>query len=237
MSASASIEGGAPRSLSDMPEFSTLPLAEQARQLANPEGRLGLEVAEWLNANNRDGNARTLAMLGVRAGDRVLEVGFGNGRAAPDVVSLAADVRYEGIDISPTMVEEAKRFNAALIGAGLASFHLACAERMPFADDEFDRVFSTGVIHFWQDALTPLQEVRRVMRPGGLAVLGALDVRCSPPFARREFGFFLRSADEWAELCRRAGFDAVDARTIEFDQVAPDGAPARRYAIRLTVRR
>jgi hypothetical protein len=34
--------------------FSALSPAEQARQLANPEGRVGHEVAEWLNGNNRD---------------------------------------------------------------------------------------------------------------------------------------------------------------------------------------
>lgn len=217
--------------------FGSLPPAEQARQLANPEGRVGIEVAEWLNGNNREGNARTLAMLGVQAGDRVLEIGFGNGRAAPDVIAQAADVRYEGIDISPTMVDEARRFNAALVAAGRAGFHLASAERMPFDDAAFDRAFSTGVIHFWQDALAPLRELYRVLRPGGRAVLGALDARAAPAFARPEFGFHLRSAAEWAELCRQAGFGTVDARTIESEQLGPDGAPAKRYAIRVTARR
>ncbi|MCL4799843.1 MAG: methyltransferase domain-containing protein [Burkholderiales bacterium] len=220
-----------------MTVFGSLPPAEQARQLANPEGRVGLEVAEWLNGNNRDGNARTLAMLGVQAGDRVLEIGFGNGRAAPDIVAQAEDVRYAGIDISPTMVAEAARFNAALLAAGRASFHLAAAERMPFEDAAFDRVFSTGVIHFWREALVPLGEIRRVLRPGGLAVLGALDARCPPPFARPELGFFLRSADEWAELCREAGFGTVHARTIESEQLTPDGTPAKRYAVRVTAQR
>jgi ubiquinone/menaquinone biosynthesis C-methylase UbiE len=217
--------------------FSSLPPAEQARQLAYPEGRVGIEIAEWLNGNNRAGNARALVLLGVQAGHRVLEIGFGNGRAAPDVLDQAADVHYVGIDISPTMVEEATRFNAPLVAAGRASFHHACAEHMPFADAGFDRVFSTGVIHFWADALAPLREVHRVMCPDGLAVLGALDSRSPPPFARPEFGFHLRSADEWIELCRRAGFGAVVAENIESEQLAPDGTPTKRYTVRLTARR
>jgi ubiquinone/menaquinone biosynthesis C-methylase UbiE len=217
--------------------FSSLQPAEQARQLANPEGEVGLEVAEWLNGNNRAGNARTLAMLDVRAGDRVLEIGFGNGRTAPDVVGQAAGVRYVGIDISPTMVAEAVRFNAALVAAGRASFHLVSADRMPFDDASFDRIYSTGVIHFWKDALAPLREARRVMRPGGLAVLGALDSRCPPPFARPEFGFFLRRADEWVECCREAGFSDVAVQTAESEQLQPDGTPTKRYTIRLTARR
>jgi cyclopropane fatty-acyl-phospholipid synthase-like methyltransferase len=70
------------------------------------------------------------ASLGVEAGHRVLEIGFGNGRAAPQVIAQAVDVRYSGIDISPTMVAEASAFNAVLVAAGKASFHLGLAERM-----------------------------------------------------------------------------------------------------------
>jgi ubiquinone/menaquinone biosynthesis C-methylase UbiE len=217
--------------------FGSLPPAEQARQLANPEGQAGIDVAEWLNGNNRAGNARALALLGVQAGHHVLEIGFGNGRAAPDVIGRAADVRYVGIDISPTMVDEANRFNAAFVAGGRARFHLAAAERMPFDDASFDRVFSTGVIHFWKDALGALREVHRVMRPGGLAVMGALDSRGAPPFARTEFGFYLRSAAEWVDLCREAGFGPVEAENIESEQLTPNGTPTKRYTIRLTARR
>jgi ubiquinone/menaquinone biosynthesis C-methylase UbiE len=217
--------------------FSSLQPAEQARQLANPEGQVGIEVAEWLNGNNREGNGRALALLGVQAGHHVLEIGFGNGRAAPDVIGQAADVQYTGIDISPTMVDEANRFNAALVAADRASFHLASAERMPFDDASFDRVFSTGVIHFWKDALVPLREVHRVMRPGSLAVMGALDSRSPPQFARSEFGFHLRSAAEWVELFRQAGFGTVDAQNTESEQLTPDGTSNRRYTIRLMARR
>jgi ubiquinone/menaquinone biosynthesis C-methylase UbiE len=217
--------------------FSSLSPSEQARQLANPEGRVGVEVAEWLNGNNREGNARVLDLLGVQEGHRVLEIGFGNGRAAAEVVGRAADVRYAGVDISPTMVDEANRFNAALVAAGRASFRLASADRMPFEDANFHRVFAIGVMHFWKDAITPLREIRRVMRPGGLAVMGALDAQSPPPFARPEFGFHLRSAAEWIELWRQAGFAAVDARSMESEQLTEDGRPIKRHAIRLTAQR
>ena len=95
--------------------FETLTPAEQARQLANPEGAVGLAVADWLNEINKQKIARSVASLGVEAGNRVLEIGFGNGRAAPEVIAQAADVQYSGIDISPTMVAEASAFNAALV--------------------------------------------------------------------------------------------------------------------------
>src|SRR5215471_15919856 len=117
--------------------FSFLSLAEQARQLRNPEGDTGLAVAAWLNETNRRGNARAVELLHLEPGHHVLEIGFGNGRAAADVVAQTAGVRYAGIDISPTMVDEATRFNAALVAAGRASFHLGSAESLPFADSTF----------------------------------------------------------------------------------------------------
>ena len=57
--------------------FSSLDLAEQARQLSNPEGSAGLAVAEWLNGNNRESVARALSLLELTTGCTVLEIGFG----------------------------------------------------------------------------------------------------------------------------------------------------------------
>ena len=70
-----------------------------------------------------------------------------------------------------------------------------------------------------------------------LAVMGALDSRSPPQFARPEFGFYLRSAAEWGALYRQAGFSGVDAQNLESEQITPDGAPTKRYTIRVTARR
>ena len=98
-----------------MAVFQSLPLNEQARQLRNPEGDVGIAVAEWLNQTNRQANHEAVELLHLGPRDYVLEIGFGNGRAVPDIVAQAAGVRYASIDISPTMVDEATRFNAALV--------------------------------------------------------------------------------------------------------------------------
>jgi ubiquinone/menaquinone biosynthesis C-methylase UbiE len=215
--------------------FQTLTPAERARQLANPEGDVGRAVADWLNETNKAGNTKIVALLGLAAGHHVLEIGFGNGRTAPDVVGQAADIRYVGIDISPTMVAEASRFNAALVAAGRASFHLGSAEHMPFDNRAFDRVFSTGVIHFWAEPGASLAEVQRVMRPGGLMVMGCMAPKDPPDFARLEYGFYLRDAAEWDALCRGAGFVAVNIETLQFELITPNG-PTILHTVRVTAR-
>jgi hypothetical protein len=55
-----------------------------------------------------------------------------------------------------TPVEEATRFNAELVAAGRVSSHLGSAARMRFANASFDRVFSTGIVHFWADPVGQL---------------------------------------------------------------------------------
>ena len=113
--------------------FETLTPAEQARHLANPMGTIGIAVADWLYENNKQGNARIVASLGVEAGCRVLEIGFGNGRAVPQVIAQAADVQYSGIDISPTMVAESFRLQRrsgcgrqGQLSVGIGGAHAVC---------------------------------------------------------------------------------------------------------------
>ena len=219
-----------------MTEFSSLPPSEQARQLANPDGQLGLEVAEWLNTNNRAANAAVIDQLEIQPSCRVLEIGFGNGRSVPDVLGRSTDVRYTGIDISATMLDEAMRFNAERVAAGHATFHLASAEKMPFADASFDRVFAIGVIHFWPDPVPSLVKVRRVIRPDSLAVMQAIDARTTQQYARPEFGFHTRSVDDWTALFREAGFGSVDAQLTEVEGITPDGTTNKRYAICIAAR-
>jgi ubiquinone/menaquinone biosynthesis C-methylase UbiE len=210
--------------------------AERARELANPEGAVGVAVADWLNENNKQANAKVVESLNVEAGHHVLEIGFGNGRSVPIVMAQAPDVRYAGIDISPTMVAEASHFNADLVAAGKASFHLTAADAMPFGNDSFDRAFSIGVIHFWAEPLASLSEMRRVLRSGGVMFMGCLAPKDAPDFAQREFGFHLRDASEWDALCRIAGFAVVDVQTVESEQITPTGMPVKRYSIRMRAR-
>ena len=214
----------------------TLTPAERARQFANPEGAVGLAVAEWLNENNKEGNAKVVASLNVETGHHVLEIGFGNGRVVPAIIAKAVDVQYAGIDISPTMVKEASDFNAALVAADRASFHLSSAERMPFADAAFDLIFSIGVIHFWIDPAASLAEVHRVLRPCGSMLMACLAAREVPDHARPEYGFHVRGADTWDTLFRSAGFVGVKVEIVEFEGFMPSGAPAKRYTTHVTAR-
>lgn len=99
-------------------------------------------------------------------GRDVLEIGVGMG--ADHVEWARSGPRsLTGVDLTPRAVEHA-RARLALNGAE-SRLEVADAERLPFADASFDLVYSWGVLHHSPDTPRAVDEVWRVLRPGGTA--------------------------------------------------------------------
>ena len=98
-------------------------------------------------------------------GSRLLEIGCGMGT---DLLQFArGGARCIGVDLTPRSVE-ITRHRFALYGVD-GAFMLADGERLPFASDSFDVVYSNGVLHHTPDTAGAIREVHRVLRPGGTA--------------------------------------------------------------------
>ncbi|MGY4534807.1 ubiquinone/menaquinone biosynthesis C-methylase UbiE [Pseudomonas sp. TE3786] len=97
---------------------------------------------------------------------RVLDLGCGAGHVSFHVAPLVAEV--VAYDLSQQMLDVV---SAAAVDRGLANVRTqqGAAERLPFADGEFDFVFSRYSAHHWSDVGQALREVRRVLKPGGVA--------------------------------------------------------------------
>jgi SAM-dependent methyltransferase len=111
--------------------------------------------------------ATDLAELAPRA--RVLEVGSGPGRLAARLAELAPDVEITGVDIAPEMVEKANSLAANSGVAGRVEFRVGDVASLPFPDASFDVVVSTFSLHHWPNPAKGLEEIYRVLRPGGVA--------------------------------------------------------------------
>jgi SAM-dependent methyltransferase len=100
-------------------------------------------------------------------GLKVLEIGCGLGTDGAQFAKAGAD--YTGIDLTEASIELArKRFELS----GLkGEFRVADAERLGFADETFDVVYSHGVLHHTPDTAGAVREVHRVLKPGGRAVV------------------------------------------------------------------
>lgn len=128
--------------------------------------------------------ARFADFAGAR-GKRLLEIGVGLGTDFVRFARAGADAT--GVDLTERAVELVRR---RLELEGLSGEVLvADAERLPFADESFDRVYSWGVLHHTPDTARAVGEAIRVLRPGGTL--------CVMLYARRSwvaFGFWVRHA-------------------------------------------
>jgi SAM-dependent methyltransferase len=98
-------------------------------------------------------------------GKRLLEVGCGMGT---DLLQFArGGAAVTGIDLTPRSIEISRQHLRLYDQRG--DFANADCERLPFADQSFDVVYSNGVIHHTPDTVAAVQEIHRVLRPGGTA--------------------------------------------------------------------
>lgn len=101
-----------------------------------------------------------------RGDARVLDLGCGAGHVSFQVAPLVGDV--VAYDLSAQMLAVVDKAAAERGLNNLRTVHGA-AESLPFADGEFDFVFSRYSAHHWSDLAVALRDVRRVLKPGGVA--------------------------------------------------------------------
>jgi trans-aconitate methyltransferase len=99
-------------------------------------------VLEWLNP---------------QASEHILDLGCGDGQLTQRIVAAGANV--VGVDASPQMVAAARL-------RGIAADE-GNAEALPYAKSTFDAVFSNAALHWVRDHDAMMQQVRRVLKPGG----------------------------------------------------------------------
>ena len=140
-------------------------------QFAHPEGWVGRLVGMILALKNRERNAWAISLLDIQANDHVLEIGFGPGQAIQEVAKRTPHGFVAGIDSSDVMVEQAGKRNAAAIRSGHVFLQKGTESPLPFDQDKFNKAFAVNSIQFWSKPIEGLQEVRRVLKPGGRVVI------------------------------------------------------------------
>jgi SAM-dependent methyltransferase len=136
-----------------------------------------------------------------------LDLGTGTGKGARLVAERFPDCQVVGVDLSPRMVEEARRLLPESL-AGRVRFDVADAAALPFPDGAFDLVLLLNMIPFFD-------ELARVTAPGGTIVVASFAGSETPIYTPpatlcerlepRGFGRFekLRAGDGDAFLARR----------------------------------
>lgn len=169
-----------------------------------------------------------LDLLQARAGERILDLGCGDGVLTEKLVALGAQV--VGIDSSPDMIAAARRrgLDARLMDARSLAF-----------EDEFDAVFSNAALHWIKDAPdAPVAGAFRALKAGGRFVgemgghgcVGAITVallatlqRRGIPDAASWIPCYFPTVDEYETRLRRSGFVPQSVHLVPRPTPLPTG--------------
>ncbi|HEX6744002.1 MAG TPA: methyltransferase domain-containing protein [Solirubrobacteraceae bacterium] len=136
-----------------------------AQELGYPE--LELERVPDATVESFAGVANHWALGRIEPGAVVLDLGCGAGTDLLIAAQMTGPTgRVIGVDMTPAMLDRA-RASADAMGLGNVDLHEALIEAMPLPDASVDAVISNGVIDLVPDKDAVLDEVDRVLRPGG----------------------------------------------------------------------
>ncbi|AQL42871.1 SAM-dependent methyltransferase [Halorientalis sp. IM1011] len=160
---------------------------------------------------NEEMRTAAIDLLDIERDDRVLDIGCGTGFGTEGLLE-EVDTVY-GLDQSPHQLEKAyEKFGKR---DGPVNFHLGDAERLPFKDDAFDVVWSSGSIEYWPNPVEALEECRRVAKPGGQVLIVGPNYPNSSVFQKLADAIMLfydeREADR---MFREAGFTDFEHHTM-----------------------
>jgi len=173
------------------------------------EGRdRGMEDRHWHTAKH------ALARMPVETGDTVVDLGCGSGYALRALRETAEIARGYGLDGAPEMARNAADYTED----DAVGFLVGDFGDLPFADASVDHVFSMEAFYYAPDPIHTLEEIRRVLRPGGTfycAVNYYEENEASHAWQENIAIEMTRwNRQEYREAFREAGFHVAEQDTI-----------------------
>ncbi len=160
---------------------------------------------------NEEMRDEAIGMLDLSPDDRVLDVGCGTGFATEGLLEETEHVH--GLDQSAHQLDRATRKFGR---RGPVRFYRGDAERLPFRDDSFDVVWSSGSIEYWPNPVDAIEECRRVARPGGQVLIVGPDYPNRTVFQKLADAIMLfYDEDEADRMFREAGFEEFEHRILQ----------------------
>jgi SAM-dependent methyltransferase len=101
----------------------------------------------------------------------ILDVGCGGGRTIQKLASLAQAGVVCGVDYADGSVAASRDKNAQLIEAGRVEIKQASVSRLPYPEANFDLVTAVETQYYWHDLVKDMQEILRVLKPGGTLII------------------------------------------------------------------
>jgi len=98
---------------------------------------------------------------------RAVDIGCGPGYLVLELARRAPNLTITGVDLSDEMLITARQTSEQRRLSEQVTFCYGNASKLPFADQSVDLIVSSLSLHHWSDPTSVLNEIRRVVRPGG----------------------------------------------------------------------
>jgi len=177
-----------------------------AKQLSCPEGEQGIKTGAMMHASNIGMTSCAIDALDLQNQETVLELGHGNGAHIDQLLSKAQNLQYFGADISATIIAEAEKINQDSITKGKVHFQLTDGITLPFENNRFDKIFTVNTIYFWTNPSQYLNEIKRVLKPGGTLSICFADKTFMQNLPFTPYGFTLYDVKTVTDLIEKVGF-------------------------------
>lgn len=138
--------------------------------MRKPEGKLGNIQLKSMNKEHTPVSLWGLKHLNISPDDIVLDIGCGGGMNINRMAQTAKKVY--GVDYSIESVKLSKEVNDDLIKEGRVEVYEGNVMDLPFEEDTFDIVTAFETVYFWPDIEKSFGEVKRVLKPGGMFLIG-----------------------------------------------------------------
>jgi len=184
------------------------------KQLSNPDGEIGIEIGKKMNESNIQMTIDSIKSLKLIKSDVLLEIGHGNCGHLEKIYKEANDIKYFGLEISETMKYEAEKINKKLIQNNQVSFRLYEGFKIPFSDNYFDKIFTVNTIYFWENPLSFITEIYRVLKTNGILILSFAqkDFMKKLPFVKDKFSLY--DNNDLELLIKKTGFKIVEIENM-----------------------
>jgi SAM-dependent methyltransferase len=195
-------------------------MEKMLKQSRKPTGRFGTFYAGLMNIGHSQVTRWGLRHVLINKNDTILDIGCGGGKTVNTLAKMATEGKIYGIDYSEVSVAVATNTNKRFINAGRVDILHASVESLPFPDDMFDLATAVESYYFWPDLVNNLEEIRRVLKPGGSLILINACYR-GERFEKRNSnlarigGFTYHLPEEFRVFLRNAGYSSIQIEVLE----------------------
>jgi ubiquinone/menaquinone biosynthesis C-methylase UbiE len=183
---------------------------------------------EEMEAHHLDITEKTVRLMGLRPGERVLDLGCGAGWATRILARLVGDGpqghgQVVGLDISDEMIRRARAGSREFANI---MYVWGSAQQIPWEENFFDKVLSVESFYYYPEQERVLAELFRVMAPRGRMFI-LINLYKDNPYSLRwvdelKVPVHARSEAEYVELLKAHAFEDVEARRIPDESPTPE---------------